>query len=288
MLLSDYWTNLVFAVFDRPNLVAHRYNTTSEEFTASRQDEALRRSMDVDYFTAAHNGWTIACLIFSSATRSIMYCSARNRALTCQLSFFPSAFEELYRDEAYSLYQVKWPIQSSPTIQANSWLLEGNLQSAFSAYQDDLNKNPDLLPALLGVAEVYGRNGEPSLALGYLLQAEQGSVNNPCVLKSLANGYFNIDDLDQAAGYYQQAITASPWDEHLFRALGDIYLLQDRFDEAKTAYGQAIQIQMDIDPFSFKEIRTTQVTKTGIPTAAPGNFKRRGYSQDTELPRSRN
>jgi hypothetical protein len=55
VLLSDYSSNLIFAAFfDHPNLVAHRYNTTSEEFIASRQDEALQRSLDVDYFTEAN------------------------------------------------------------------------------------------------------------------------------------------------------------------------------------------------------------------------------------------
>ncbi len=270
VLLSDYSSNLIFAAFfDHPNLVAHRYNTTSEEFIASRQDEALQRSLDVDYFTEAillDN--RIMEIIRDHGVSHVLVRS--NRALNCQLSYYPSAFNELYRDQAYTLYEVKAPVQDDPTIQANSWLLEGNLESAFSAYQDGLRLEPTSLPALLGISEVYTRNGEPSLALDYLQQALNTSAEDPCVLKALASGYFNSGDLDRAAESYRQAIAAAPWDEKLYRALGDVRLLQDRFDEAKEAYSKSIQVQLDTDPFSFKEIHTTQQTKTGLPASSPG------------------
>lgn len=270
VILSDYSTNLVFAAyFDHPNLVAHRYNTTSEEFIASRQDEALQRSLDVDYFSEAD--WMDNRIRDILQRYSVDYVLVRsNRTLNCQLSFFPAVFEELHRDRAYSLYRVKSPIPDDPTIQANSWLLEGNLESALSAFQQALALQPDSLPALLGTAEVYTRNGEPSLALEYLQQAGQASGSNPCVLQALAAGYFHSGELEKAAETYQQAARAAPWDESPYRALGDVYLLQDRFTDAQEAYRRSIAIQLDIDPFSFKELNTTQQTKTGILSSAPG------------------
>jgi tetratricopeptide (TPR) repeat protein len=190
---------------------------------------------------------------------------------------FSSVFDRAVRDRAYTLYEVKSPMQDDPAIQANSWLQEGNLESAFSAYQDSLSRDSSSLPALLGISEVYTRNGEPSLALDSLQQALKVSPENPCVLKALAGGYFNSGELDKAAEGYRQAITAAPWDEKLYRALGDVFLLQDRFDQAKEAYSQSIQVQLDTDPFSFKEIHTAQQTKTGLPASAGANSE--GYSQ---------
>ncbi len=54
VILSDYETNQVIpATVSRRYVVAHRYTTTSEEFPAARQPEAIQRSQDVDAFTRA-------------------------------------------------------------------------------------------------------------------------------------------------------------------------------------------------------------------------------------------
>ncbi len=245
VILAEYETNQLFAaLFNKPDLVAHRYNTTSEEFPADRQDEALQRSLDVDHFTAARlAGQDLLDMVDRYNIKYVLI--GQQNGLACQLPYLPSLFEPLYADSEYQLYQVKRPLATSPVIEGNTDLLAGQEQQAAAAFRRALAADPTAQLARLGLGEALIEQGQPQAALSQLQAAAQAQPNNLCVLKQLAQGYFEADQLDQAAATYQQAVQADPAQGEFPTDLGDIYLLEGRTTEAQTAYQQAAALQAD-------------------------------------------
>ncbi|OGO12127.1 MAG: hypothetical protein A2Y53_02060 [Chloroflexi bacterium RBG_16_47_49] len=301
IILSDYETNqFIAALFNEPDLVAHRYNTTSEEFPSSLQGEALQRSLDVDTFTKSK--------LFNQDILKMIeryhvdYILLRlDHPLACQLPYQPINFHQLYQDASYVLYQVNQPVVNDPVVVGNTQLSQNDWSNAKDTFEAILQTNPSSVLAHLGLAEALTRLGSPDQALIEYQTVYGSHQNDVCLVTQLAHGYLENGNLDEAIKNYQKAIALSPQNSGLYQALGDAYLLQGNIPEAKKTYLRAIAVLNIADPqaieslfsnldfsqeedialetgISFSEASAQTITVSGL---AAKLFQQKGWYEDS-------
>ncbi|MFZ2618710.1 MAG: tetratricopeptide repeat protein, partial [Anaerolineae bacterium] len=143
VILSDYATNQVIpAAVSRRYVVAHRYTTTSEEFPAARQAEAIQRAQDVDAFTRAR--FVDGPLLDTLAryhTDLILLRDARTLAwqLRTLAASSPAAPDlqvtRLFAGDGFELYRVISPTAPSLVITGNTLLAEQRWAEAAATFR---------------------------------------------------------------------------------------------------------------------------------------------------------
>ncbi|MFZ2419755.1 MAG: hypothetical protein WA029_01310, partial [Anaerolineae bacterium] len=143
VILSDYATNQVIpAAVSRRYVVAHRYTTTSEEFPAARQAEAIQRAQDVDAFTRAR--FVDGPLLDTLARYQTDLILLRDgRTLAWQLRTLaassPAAPDlqvtRLFAGDGFELYRVISPTAPSLVITGNTLLAEQRWAEAAATFR---------------------------------------------------------------------------------------------------------------------------------------------------------
>jgi tetratricopeptide (TPR) repeat protein len=258
VILSDYETNQVIpATVSRRYVVAHRYTTTSEEFPAARQPEAIQRSQDVDAFTRARFvdgplldtlaryqtdlillrdarelAWQLRTLATSSSAARL---SSPESALDLQVT-------RLFAGDGFELYRVISPTTPSLVLAGNTLLGQQRWTEAADAFRQALAQADSAIAqyglgqALLQSADYAGAAD----AFSRVTDQNRSDLQSPFALASLARIAAAQARPAEALALYARATAADNTHGDWFQEMGDLALLLDQPDAAAAAYASAI------------------------------------------------
>ncbi|MBY6185429.1 protein kinase [Marinobacter hydrocarbonoclasticus] len=108
-----------------------------------------------------------------------------------------------------------------------------------------LETNPQLIPAYLALAELYGLKGEYGTAIASYRLALQQQPNNIEALQELANTYLRSGRFEEADSTLNQALQLAPsnWRSHSLLGAADHY--QGRLEAASDHYNEALSHSPD-------------------------------------------
>jgi tetratricopeptide (TPR) repeat protein len=135
-------------------------------------------------------------------------------------------------------------------INANLLLNNGETGLALNLYRAILMRDSKNIPAMCGMAECLGRNGDFTEAAKYLRIAHQFDPR-PVSAARLADALYELGVYEDARGYYLEALRMGLVDgEELFRTyknLGNISTLQSDLAAAEEFYNKAYTLNPDSD-----------------------------------------
>ena len=142
------------------------------------------------------------------------------------------------------------PRTDSPLTQAYARLQAGDLDEAQKGYELVLRKDAKNTDALLGMATVASRKGQPDMANAYYLRALESDPSNPTAQAGILNaqGQANIENSESRL---KTALSSHPDSTALLFALGNLYARQGRWSEAQQVYFQAYTLEPDNPDFMF-------------------------------------
>ena len=274
VILSDYETNQVIpAAVSRRYVVAHRYTTTSEEFPAARQPEAIQRSQDVDAFTRARfvDG-PLLDMLARYQTNLILLRDARELAwqlrtlATAASAARPSAHAEgspksasdlqvtrLFAGDGFELYQVISPTAPSLVLAGNTLLGQQRWAEAADAFRRALTQTDSpiawygLGQALLESSDYAGAAD----ALARVTAQDASNLQSPFALAGLARVAAAQAKPAEALALYARATATDNTHGEWFQEMGDLALLLDQPDAAAAAYARAIGATIPPDTLTY-------------------------------------
>jgi tetratricopeptide (TPR) repeat protein len=236
VILSDLQTNpSITAVLYRTYVVAHRYNTTSEVFPADKQDEAIQRLYDVEYFTNARLVDSRMMEIINTYHVKYILLSVTS-PLTCQFPFLENFFKLLYSDDQYQLLQVNGTSLDNQAIQGNNSLLSENYIQAEIDFTGALQQSTGNVVAYLGLSTALQGQGQISEALKIAKEALNQYPQSICINRLLGNLYIDVGDKNQAAQQYHTVASLDSKESSDYKTLGNLFWLLNQSDEAESAY----------------------------------------------------
>lgn len=144
-------------------------------------------------------------------------------------------------------------IKSVNLTKANEFVKEGNYDKALEMYNTILEKNPDSIPARIGVATIYGDLYKLKAAQREFNNVLAKDPNNSDALNGLGLCYYrmttssNMDIREnigtlyrKAAQEFKRAIDSNPNNDEALANLGMIYQHQGRFEEAEAKYKDSL------------------------------------------------
>jgi superkiller protein 3 len=246
-ILSDTASNpLVSSLLYRTYVVAHRYNTTNETFPDDKQDEAIQRLIDVEYFTDATKVDEHLMEIIDTYGVDYILLPIKSQ-LTCQIPYLDDTFRLLFEDADYQLYQVLSGSADEQVVTANSDLLAGNSESAETIYRNSIQQDGGTVLTYLGLSSALQQEGRYPEALKVAKEALASSPESICVNRELGDLYIAIGDYSHAAERYQTLATLKSENDQDYKTLGDLYWLTDQPDKADAAYKQSSSIRFGED-----------------------------------------
>ena len=108
----------------------------------------------------------------------------------------------------------------------------GDTAKATRQYQLALKQQADYAPALMGMAELAGREGDSRNLLKWLHQARKADSNHYQSRLVLARYYLRQGELDKAALYLKQALDIAPAEPDLLLEQGKLLIAQQNYDDA--------------------------------------------------------
>ncbi|WP_423226219.1 tetratricopeptide repeat protein [Candidatus Amarolinea aalborgensis] len=276
VILSDYETNQVIpAAVSRRYVVAHRYTTTSEEFPAARQPEAIQRSQDVDAFTRARfvDGPLLDTLA-RYQTNLILLRDARELAWQLRtLTTAASAASDLqvtrlFAGDGFELYRVISPTTPSLVLTGNTLLGQQRWAEAADAFRRAVaarlsspKSEGDSAIAWYGLGQALLESSDypgAADALSHVtaqdksgLQSPVSGLQSPFALAGLARVAAAQAKPAEALALYARATAADNTHGEWFQEMGDLALLLDQPDAAAAAYASAIGATIPPDTLTY-------------------------------------
>jgi tetratricopeptide (TPR) repeat protein len=109
---------------------------------------------------------------------------------------------------------------------------------------------------IFSIAHSYLNTRRYSLAIKYLLLANQINPYNLAVIQELALVFEKTDQLNKSIEYYQKYLDLDPYAEHIWFNLGMVYSTLEEYDLAIDAYDFAIAICPDYVSAYFSKANT--------------------------------
>jgi len=126
-------------------------------------------------------------------------------------------------------------------------LLENDLLTAGSMFEDALRRKPDFTVAMLGLADVRVRQRNTTQAEAYIRKALSTEPANPDVRTAAGRLYMAMQKYPQAKAAYLQAIELDPQAVLARLDLADLYASVEKNPKAAIAeYRKAIEIKPDL------------------------------------------
>ena len=135
---------------------------------------------------------------------------------------------------------------------------EENFAEALMAFQDFLEKTPELYQVNINIGNCYKEMrdfdkaiGSFQLVLDKVLEEKgvlDGSETAALALASIGETHMDREDLDTARDYLQQALAVFPQDPTMAYKVGEIYFKRGDTDNGIIYYEKAIQIKPDWGP----------------------------------------
>ena len=139
---------------------------------------------------------------------------------------------------------------------------EGNLASAIQKLSKALQLNPDYIPALNQLAEIYESRKEFDQAINYLQRLIKFQPDNGISHARLARAMMAQKNIQGAIASYQKAFALQPEQpEWVYRNLADALNQNGQIEEAIAAYQKAIEINPDISIVHVKLARAMMAQK---------------------------
>ncbi len=121
----------------------------------------------------------------------------------------------------------------------------GSLDLAAEDFNKTLEKSPDNIRALQGLAIIYERQGKNQDAVTILNRAKTAEPSNSLTLYNLGVLYSRIGDVDSAIKNWSAALSADPGNFQLAFLLGQAYLQTGKLMEAESALKKANSLKSD-------------------------------------------
>lgn len=144
-------------------------------------------------------------------------------------------------------------VKSVNLTQANDYVKEGNYDKALEIYNSILEKNPESIPARLGVATIYSDLYKIKASQREFKAVLAQDPDNSEAHNGLGMNYYrittssNMDIRDnigslyrQAAEEFSKAIASNPNNDEALANLGMIYQHQGRIEEAEVKYKESL------------------------------------------------
>ncbi len=242
VILSDLQTNpMITAELYHTYVVAHRYNTTSEVLPADKQDEAIQRLYDVEYFTnASLVDSRMMEIIHTYHVKYILLPVAS--PLSCQFPFLENFFTLVYSDDQYQLLQVNGTSLDNQAIQGNNALLSENYIQAETDFTGALQQGTGNIVSYLGLSTALQEQGQISNALKIANEALNQYPQSICINRLLGNLYIDVGDKNQAVQQYQTVTSLGSKESSDYKTLGNLYWLLNQSDKAESAYQETASI----------------------------------------------
>jgi tetratricopeptide (TPR) repeat protein len=240
-----------------PGLVGHSYSLTfrvlPSPFASADDDRA--KFYDAEFVTNNHldilQQYNIKYIILERETN-----------LADQFKWLSSMFKPLYANQSYLLYQWQPELATQAEmeiIQGNTYLLQGDLAAAESAYREALRYEPEHPLAAIGLGHLYLDEARVQDALAVYQQAIASVPHDPRLHIYLAEAYLargeTAEDPEayrEAVKAYRQAFDLAPDNPQIqdalvqaYLALGDQYFEQNLLSQVIAAYEKAIQLDPD-------------------------------------------
>src|SRR5581483_9277994 len=129
------------------------------------------------------------------------------------------------------------------TLLGEAYLSRGDVVKAEASYLAALDKQNDLVEALLGLAQVAGFKGDAKAAATYLSRARPPVAASPELLYQFAMIALKIEAIDDGRAALEQAVRLRPDQPLYWLALGDAWLKKPELSEAEQAFRRALELQ---------------------------------------------
>jgi tetratricopeptide (TPR) repeat protein len=143
------------------------------------------------------------------------------------------------------LQRLPDPYTNVPIVEyqlAQAYLREGDINRAMAALDRALDTSPHYSDALLLLASINLRGGNPQAVVDPMLDllARQPDADRPRIL--LAEAYAALKRFDEATGIFQKQIQKNPNDPESYFMLGMTLMDEGSLSEARAAFGKAQQL----------------------------------------------
>ncbi len=240
-----------------PGLVGHSYGITFRNAPPlfPSADEDRTKFYDAGFVTNTHlhilQQYNIKYIILEQETD-----------LAYQFEWLSSMFKPLYANQSYLLYRWQPELATQADmeiIQGNTYLLQGDLVAAESAYREALRHEPQHPLAAIGLGHLYLDEARVQDALAVYRQAIASAPDDPWLHLYLAEAYVaqgetaeDAEAYPEAVKAYRQAFDLAPDNPQIqdalvqaYLALGDQYFEQNLMSQVIAAYEKAIQLDPD-------------------------------------------
>lgn len=129
------------------------------------------------------------------------------------------------------------------TLLGEAYLSKGDAAKAEASYRAALNKQNDLVEALLGLAQVAQFKGDAKAAAGYLARARPSVAASHELLYQFAMIALKLEAAEDARVALEQAVKLRPDQPLYWLALGDAWLKKPELSEAEQAFRRALELQ---------------------------------------------
>lgn len=220
------------------HIVAHRVPTTSEVFPADQQEEALQRLIDqAAFFRSRYLTQETVDILRRYDVGYVVAPSGSN--LDIQLRLAPAWFEWVMDDQSYTLYRVVKLPTATATIRANTALAERRWAEAEELYRAELERDPQGLLAVVGMAEIAHARGRFNESINWYAQAlEQADL--PVLHFRLGQLHTQLGQIERAVTEYDLAQQGAPHVARFHVAAGDACLSAGQEECAAAQYTAAI------------------------------------------------
>jgi Tfp pilus assembly protein PilF len=120
---------------------------------------------------------------------------------------------------------------------------KGEFSKARDAFAKGLEHDENYLPALLGMAMAYRKQGDPEAAVAHLEKARAARPDDIDVLTEMAVTYDALGQELLAEPLYTRVVELMPHKASGYNNLGFNYLLQGRYSEAIATFSRAMSLE---------------------------------------------
>jgi tetratricopeptide (TPR) repeat protein len=226
--------------------------------------EAKQILEEISQKTPSYLPARVGLMKFACAERQTEDCTARAQSILAQDS---TNYDALYQDGLANVakgdaakairefeylsntynqnFQVRYQLAIAYLLYAKT-ASEVNSRNAVEAAENSLTTaikiNPQFDPAILLLAELKLRKGNPAAAADLLLPVTQNRPQNAQAHNLLAAAYLAQQRTDQALAVYRQMTELFPQDPQPFFLTGSILLAQRKQSDARAAFEKALAI----------------------------------------------
>lgn len=151
------------------------------------------------------------------------------------------------------------------TLAGDLYFANSNLDKAQEAYQRVLDKHPETVKAIFGLALVAQVRGENDQAMAGMQKVIDLANNDPYY--EMPQAYYHLGRLQLSAGLIPQAVKTlergillAPFDADMHLAIGQVYEAESSFLKAMHSYEYALHLNPELTPAEegIKRVKTAQ------------------------------